>query len=73
MIFRIVDFPAPLAPRMIFVWPVSSVKLTSFRMTFSSNASDTWSSMTTGAPGLAQDLFGRQLPFGRRSTARLDA
>ena len=27
--FRIVDFPAPLAPRMIFVCPVISVKLTS--------------------------------------------
>ena len=25
--FRIVDFPEPLAPRMIFVCPVSSVKL----------------------------------------------
>ena len=27
MIFRIVDFPEPLAPRMIFVWPLMSVKL----------------------------------------------
>jgi hypothetical protein len=35
---RIVDFPAPLAPRKILVWPVCSVKLTSRRMTFSSNA-----------------------------------
>ena len=33
-----VDFPAPLAPRKIFVCPVCSVKLTSRRMTFSSNA-----------------------------------
>ena len=30
--------PAPLAPRKIFVCPVCSVKLTSRRMTFSSNA-----------------------------------
>ena len=26
MIFRIVDFPEPLAPRMIFVWPDLSVE-----------------------------------------------
>ena len=51
MIFSVIDLPAPLAPSMIFVWPDSSVKLTSFKMTLSSNASDTWSSMTMGAPG----------------------
>ena len=50
MSFRIVDFPEPLAPRMIFVWPVISVKLMSCSTTFSSNASDTWSNTTTGAP-----------------------
>ena len=44
-----VDFPAPLAPRMIFVWPGSSVKLTSRRMTLSSKASDTLSK-TIGRP-----------------------
>ncbi len=48
---RMVDFPAPLAPRKIFVWPLMSVKLTSRRMTFSSNASDTWSNTTIGDPG----------------------
>ena len=31
MIFRIVDFPEPLAPRMILVCPVSSVKLMSLQ------------------------------------------
>jgi hypothetical protein len=36
-----VDFPDPLAPRMILVRPLSSVKLTSFSTTFSSNASCT--------------------------------
>ena len=35
---RMVDFPAPLAPRNTLVCPVCSVKLTSFRITFSSNA-----------------------------------
>ena len=35
---RIVDFPAPLAPRKILVCPVCSVKLTLRRITFSSNA-----------------------------------
>ena len=34
---RIVDLPAPLAPRKILVCPVFSVKLTPLRMTFSSN------------------------------------
>ena len=28
MIFSAVDFPDPLAPRMILVWPLISVKLT---------------------------------------------
>ena len=41
MIFSEVDLPEPLAPRMILVWPLSSVKLTSFSTTFSSNASST--------------------------------
>src|SRR4051812_47776439 len=50
MIFRIVDFPDPLAPRMIFVWPVISVKLMLVSTTFSSKASFTWSKTTTGAP-----------------------
>ena len=49
--FRIVDFPEPLAPRMIFVCPVSRVKLMFLRITFSSNASDTLSSITIGEPG----------------------
>ena len=31
MIFGIVDFPDPLAPRMIFVWPLMSVKLRSLQ------------------------------------------
>jgi hypothetical protein len=48
---RIVDFPAPLAPRKIFVCPVFSVKLISLRITFSSNASDTRSNTTIGPPG----------------------
>src|SRR2546430_12713712 len=48
---RIVDFPAPLAPRKIFVCPLISVKLTSRRITLSSNASDTRSKMTIGDPG----------------------
>src|SRR2546425_717040 len=48
---RIVDFPAPLAPRKTFVWPLMSVKLTSRRITFSSNASDTRSKTTIGDPG----------------------
>ena len=48
---RIVDFPAPLAPRKIFVWPVFSVKLISSRITFSSNASVTLSKTTIGPPG----------------------
>ena len=38
----------PLAPRMIFVWPGSSVKLTSLRITFSSKARDTCSRAMTG-------------------------
>ena len=48
--FRIVDLPAPLAPRMILVWPLISVKLTSRRITLSSKASDTLSNTTMGAP-----------------------
>ncbi|MNC86966.1 hypothetical protein D3C83_26570 [compost metagenome] len=51
MSLRIVDFPAPDAPRKILVWPVSSVKLTSRRITFSSNARLTLSNMTMGDPG----------------------
>src|SRR5690348_16087604 len=49
--FRIVDLPAPLAPRMSLVRPVISVKLTSRRITLSSNASDTLSNTTIGEPG----------------------
>jgi hypothetical protein len=49
--FRIVDFPDPLAPRMIFVWPGSSEKLTSLSTTFSSNASETLSKTTAGLSG----------------------
>jgi hypothetical protein len=41
MILSDVDFPDPLAPRMILVCPFSSVKLTSRSTTFSSNASST--------------------------------
>src|SRR5262249_39629064 len=41
-------FPEPLAPRMIFVWPRSSVKLTSRNTTLSSKASETWSKTTIG-------------------------
>ena len=41
MIFKVSDFPAPLAPRMILVCPASRVKLTSRRITLSSNASET--------------------------------
>ena len=48
MSFRIVDLPEPLAPRITFVCPGSSVKLTSFNTTLSSNASDTLSTTTTG-------------------------
>src|SRR5215471_13428657 len=40
---RIVDLPAPLAPRKIFEWPGSSVKLTPRRITFSSNERVTFS------------------------------
>ena len=47
---RMVDLPAPLAPRKIFVWPVCSVKLTSRRITFSSNARLTMSKTTIGPP-----------------------
>src|SRR5947207_5356503 len=47
---RIVDFPAPLAPRKILVWPVWSVKLTCRRITFSSNARSTLSKTTIGPP-----------------------
>ena len=38
MIFRIVDLPEPLAPRITFVCPGMSVKLTSFNATLSSKA-----------------------------------
>ena len=48
MSFRIVDLPEPLAPRITFVCPGSSVKLTSFNTTLSSKASDTLSTTTTG-------------------------
>ena len=47
---RIVDFPAPLAPRKIFVCPVCSVKLTSRRITFSSNERSTLSNTMIGPP-----------------------
>jgi len=40
-IFKVMDLPAPLAPRMIIVWPASSLKLTSLSTTFSSKASET--------------------------------
>src|SRR4051812_36671567 len=50
MILRIVDLPEPLAPRMILVWPETSVKLMFFSTTLSSKASCTWSNITTGAP-----------------------
>jgi hypothetical protein len=46
---RMVDFPEPLAPRMIFVCPAGSVKLISLSTTFSSKASDTRSSASTGS------------------------
>src|SRR5687767_7133270 len=45
------DFPAPLAPRMIFVWPRRSSKLTSRSTTVSSNASDTCSKTMIGSFG----------------------
>jgi len=41
---------ASVPPRKIFVCPLSRVKLTCSRMTFSSNASRTRSNTTTGAP-----------------------
>ncbi len=41
MILSAVDFPEPLAPRITFVCPLISVKLTSLSTTFSSNASCT--------------------------------
>ena len=44
MSLRIVDLPEPLPPRMTLVWPGSSSKLTSFRTTLSSKASETLSS-----------------------------
>src|SRR3954453_6886949 len=47
---RIVDLPAPLAPRKILVCPVCSVKLTSRRITFSSKARLTMSNTTIGPP-----------------------
>src|SRR5262245_61362827 len=50
MILRVVDLPDPLAPRMIFVWPLMSVKLQSFSTTFSAQASMTWLNTMTGAP-----------------------
>ena len=50
MIFRIVDFPDPLAPRMIFVRPFGTTKLTPRSTTFSSNARATLSNaITAGA------------------------
>jgi hypothetical protein len=49
--FRIVDLPAPDAPRMIFVCPLIKVKLTPRRITFSSNARCTLSNTTIGEPG----------------------
>ena len=56
--FRMVDFPEPLAPRMILVCPRSSVKLTSRRMTVSSKASDTRSRTSTGGSSAAGVLNG---------------
>src|SRR5918995_366769 len=47
--FNEIDFPAPLAPRMIFVWPRCSSKLTSRRTTVSSNAKETWSNTIIGS------------------------
>src|SRR3954468_14570627 len=47
---RMVDLPAPLAPRNTLVWPVCSVKLTPRRITFSSNARLTLSNTTIGPP-----------------------
>ncbi len=47
---RIVDLPAPLAPRKILVCPVFRVKLMSRRITLSSKASLTWSKTTIGPP-----------------------
>ncbi len=43
-----IDLPAPLAPRMIFVCPRRSVKLTSRSTTASSKASDTFLNAITG-------------------------
>ena len=48
---RIVDLPAPLAPRKILVWPVFNVKDTFRRISLSSNASDTLSKTMIGPPG----------------------
>src|SRR5436305_14873410 len=57
MIFSVIDLPDPLAPRMIFVRPLPSVKLTSRSTIFSSNASCTCSSATTGCPfALVEEL-----------------
>ena len=47
---RIVDFPAPLAPRKIFVCPAFSVNETLRRISLSSNASDTPSNTMIGPP-----------------------
>ncbi len=49
--FRMVDFPAPLAPRKIFVCPARTSNVTSFRITLSSNDRHTLSNNTTGACG----------------------
>src|SRR5438093_1386660 len=57
MILSAVDFPEPLAPRMIFVCPLMSVKLRSRRTTLSSKASCTRSNTTTGAPTSASTCF----------------
>src|SRR5437016_6636932 len=57
MILSAVDFPDPLAPRMIFVCPLMSVKLRSRRTTLSSKASCTRSNTTTGAPTSASTCF----------------
>ena len=51
--FRMVDLPAPLAPRKILVCPARTENVTSLRITFSSNDRTTLSNSTTGACGSA--------------------
>jgi hypothetical protein len=57
--FSATDFPAPLSPSRIAIVPVRTEKLTSRRMTWSSNAKETRSNSTASVVAIGTIIVGR--------------